>query len=44
MPELGGTRGRILVPLRVLLVERTVWHHVESGCQCDGRHGNREGQ
>ena len=37
-------QGRILAPLRVLLGERTVWRHVESGRQCDGRHGNREGR
>ena len=37
-------QGRIMVPLRVSWGERTVWRHVESGCQCDERHGNREGQ
>ena len=45
MPERSAAhQGHGQAHLRVLLGDRTIRHHVESGCQRDGRHGNREGQ
>lgn len=45
MPERGGASGARLVPLWVLLNERTIRHHrVNVDVPVQERYGNREGQ
>ena len=45
MPERGGASGARLVPLWVLLVERTIRHHrVNVDVPVQERYGNRERQ